>query len=326
MRKHTSALVLPALAVAALLVTISGAGPAALAADTFISIGTGGVTGLYYPTGGAICREVNRERRRHHIRCTVESTSGSVYNIENVVDGNLDFGIAQSDVQYRAIHGEVPFDRKESKLRSVFSIHPETAILVVRADAGIRTAKDMKGKRINIGNPGSGTLATAEVVLNALGIRKQDLKLAGDLRSSEQAEALRTNRIDGFFFLVGHPNGDLKDVFLSTDARMVPLTGPGIDQIVRKYPYYVKASTPGGVYRGVNTAVPTFAVKATFVTSADQSAKVVYEVVKSVFEDLDGFRKLHPAFENLTHEQMLEGLSAPLHPGALKYYREKGWK
>lgn len=291
----------------------------------FISIGTGGVTGVYYPTGGAICRRVNQDRERHNIRCSVESTGGSVYNTKNVLAGELDFGIVQSDVQYKAVHGEDPFDGEQDKLRAVLSIHPETAILVVRADSGIRKPEDMKGKRINIGNPGSGTLATAEVVLDALGMQKSDLALAGDLRSSEHGDALRDNKIDGFFFLVGHPNGGLKDIFFSTDARLVPLTGPAFDQIVDQYPYYVKASTPGGIYRGVPDAVPTFAVKATFVSSADVPENVVYEVVKAVFDDLDAFKGLHPAYENLTHEMMLEGLSAPLHPGAEKYYKEKGW-
>ena len=326
MRMHRFAWALPALAVAALLATTGSPSGVAQAADKFISIGTGGVTGVYYPTGGAICRQVNKDRPRHHIRCTVESTGGSVYNVKNAIAGELDFGIAQSDVQYKAVHGEEPFDKKETKLRAVFSIHPETAILVVRADAGIRQATDMKGKRINIGNPGSGTLATAEAVLDALAMKKDDLKLAGDLRSSEHGDALRDNKIDGFFFLVGHPNGGLKDIFFSADARLVPLTGPGFDKVVSKYPYYVKASTPGGIYRGVDKEVPTFAVKATFITSADVPDEVVYEVVKAVFDDLDSFKKLHPAYEKLTHVEMLEGLSAPLHPGALKYYKEKGWK
>ena len=326
MRKQAFAFARQALIASALLLDTSGTVGVAQAADRFISIGTGGVTGLYYPTGGAICREVNKARARHHIRCTVESTSGSVYNVRNAVAGELDFGIVQSDVQYKAYRGQKPFDHKETGLRAVFSIHPETALLVVRADAGIRSGKDMKGKRINIGNPGSGTVATAEVVLQAFGMTRKDLKRAAELRSTEQGDALKHNRIDGFFFLVGHPNGALKDVFFSTDARLVPLTGPGIDRIVKKYPYYVKSVTPGGIYRGVDKDVPTFAVKATFITSANEPDEVVYQVVKSVFDNLESFKQLHPAYRNLTHEKMLEGLSAPLHPGALKYYKERGWK
>lgn len=326
MMKRELISVLPTLALAVLLGSTSGFPGVAAAADTFISIGTGGVTGMYYPTGGAICREVNKGRSRHRIRCTVDSTSGSVYNIRNTVSGELDFGIAQSDVQYKAVHGDKPFEQKVSKLRAVFSIYPETALLVVRADAGIRSGTDMKGKRINIGNTGSGTLATAQVVLDAFNLKKDDLKLAAGYRSSEQGNALRKNKIDGFIFLVGHPNGTLIDIFSSTDARLVPLVGPGIDRLLRKHPYYVKASTPGGIYRGVDEDVPTFAVKATVITSADESDEIVYEVVKSVFDNLESLKRLHPAYAHLTHEEMLDGLSAPLHPGALKYYKEKGWR
>lgn len=295
-------------------------------ATEFINIGTGGVTGVYYPTGGAICRLVNQHRDEHNIRCSVESTGGSVYNVKNVLAGELSFGIAQSDVQYKARNGEAPFDQPEKDLRAVFSIHPETAILVARDDSGLNKPQDMKGKRVNIGNPGSGTLATAEVVLDAYNISQDELGLAGNLRSGEHGDALRDNKIDAFFFLVGHPNGGLKDIFFSVDAHIVPLTGPGIDKVVANAPYYVHAETPGGIYRGVDQPVPTFAVKATFVTSAKVDDRVVYEVVKAVFGNLDAFKKLHPAYAHLTAEQMLQGLSAPLHDGAMKYFKEAGLK
>ena len=292
----------------------------------FISIGTGGVTGVYYPTGGAICRRVNKDRKRHGIRCTVESTGGSVYNIKNVLAGELDFGVAQSDVQWKAVNGVKPFRKKEPKLRAVFSGHPETASLVVRKDSGIRVASDIRGKRVNLGNPGSGQRNTSAVVLQALGLTESDLSLAGGLRSSEQGDALRDNKIGAFFYMVGHPNGGIKDIFFSTDARMIPLVGPAFDRLVKNAPYFVHAETPGGMYRGVDNAVKTFAVKATFITSSDVSTDVVYNVVKAVFDDLKAFKKLHPAFRNLTVKQMLDGLSAPFHRGALKYYRERGWK
>ena len=293
-------------------------------AAKFITIGTGGVTGVYYPTGGAICRLVNKGRAQHGIRCSAESTGGSVYNVKNVISRELDFGIAQSDVHWKAWNGVDPFDAKQSKLRSVFSIHPETAILVVRADAGIKQLSDIRGKRINIGNPGSGTLATAEDVLAAINMKPEDLALAGSLKSAEQGDALRDNKHDGFFFLVGHPNGGIKDIFFSVDARMIPLVGPGIDKLVAKYPYYVHAKTPGGQYRGVDQDVDTFAVKATMITSSDVDEELVYTLVKAVFSDLEEFKALHPAYRDLTAKDMLQGLTAPLHKGAVKYFKEAG--
>jgi TRAP transporter TAXI family solute receptor len=300
--------------------------PAVTHAAKFISIGTGGVTGVYYPTGGAICRRVNKGRKMHGIRCSVESTGGSVYNTKNVLAGELDFGVAQSDVQWKAVNGVKPFNKKERKLRAVFSVHPETAILVVRKDSGIRRAGDIKGKRINLGNPGSGQESTSYSVLKALGVSKGDLSLAGTLRSSEQGDALRDNKIDGFFYTVGHPNGGIKDIFFSTDALLIPLVESGIKKLVKGAPYYVMTETPGGIYRGVSKPVPTFAVKATFVTSSDVPNDVVYQVVKAVFSDLPAFKKLHPAYRHLTEKQMLQGLSAPVHAGAMKYYKERGWK
>ncbi|MBI3993531.1 MAG: TAXI family TRAP transporter solute-binding subunit [Candidatus Lambdaproteobacteria bacterium] len=293
-------------------------------AAQFITIGTGGVTGVYYPTGGAICRLVNKGRAQHGIRCSAESTGGSVHNVQNVIARELDFGIAQSDVHWKAWNGTEPFAARQATLRSVFSIHPETAILVVRADAGIRQLTDIRGKRINMGNPGSGTLPTAQDVLSAIDLTPDDLALAGGLKSAEQGDALRDNKHDGFFFLVGHPNGGIKDIFFSVDARLIPLVGPGIDNLVARYPYYVHAKTPGGLYRGVDRDVATIAVKATLVTSSEVDEAVVYALVKAVFSDLEEFKALHPAFRDLTAKDMLQGLTAPLHKGAVRYFREAG--
>lgn len=292
----------------------------------FVTIGTGGVTGVYYPTGGAICKRVGERSAENRIQCNAESTGGSIYNVKNVVNGELDFGITQSDVQWKASRGEPPFTEPLSELRAVLSLHRETAVLVVRRDSGIDTPKDLAGKKINLGNPGSGHEATARVILDVLGVSEGDLSLAGSLRSSEQGDALRDNRIDGFLYTVGHPNGGLKDVLYSVDARILPLDGAAFQQLVSTQPYYVSATTPGGMYRGVDKPVPTIAVKATMVTSSRVPDDVVYEVTKAVFDDLEAFKALHPAYRELTPQRMLEGLSAPLHPGARRYYEERGWQ
>lgn len=291
----------------------------------FVTIGTGGVTGVYYPTGGAICKRVSDHREAHGIQCNVESTGGSVYNVKNVASGELDFGIAQSDVQWKAARGEAPFTTPLGDIRAMFSLHPETAVLVVRRDAGIEGPADLTGKRINLGNPGSGQEATARVILDALGLPAEGLALAGSLRSSEQGDALRDNRIDGFLYTVGHPNGGLKDILYSVDATILALDGAPFERLVGAHPYYIVAETPGGMYNGVVEPVPTIAVKATMITSARVPDEVVYHVTKAVFDDLDAFKALHPAYRDLTPERMLEGLSAPLHPGAQRYYQERGW-
>ncbi len=295
-------------------------------ADTFVTIGTGGVTGVYYPTGGAICRLVNKGSSEHGIRCSVESTGGSVYNLNTMAAGELDMGVAQSDWQYHAYNGTSDFEGKANKeLRAVFSVHPEPFTVVARADSGIKKFADLKGKRVNVGNPGSGQRGTMEVVMNTLGWKMEDFKLASELKSAEQASALCDNKIDAMVFTVGHPSGSIKEATTTCDAVIVEVAGPEIDKLVSENSYYRHAVIPGGMYTGTDSDVKTFGVGATFVSSTKTADDVIYNVVKAVFENFDQFKKLHPAFENLTKEEMVkDGLSAPLHPGAEKYFKEAG--
>ncbi|WP_300035169.1 TAXI family TRAP transporter solute-binding subunit [uncultured Roseobacter sp.] len=301
--------------------------PAAMA-EEFITIGTGGVTGVYYPTGGAICRLVNKGRKEHGIRCSVESTGGSVYNINTIRAGELEFGVAQSDWQYHAYNGTSRFEEQGAfeDLRAVFSVHPEPFTVVARADAGVKTLSDIKGKRVNIGNPGSGARGTTEVVLEAMGWSTDDLALAAELKAAEQSAALCDNQIDVMIYTVGHPSGSIQEATTACDSVLVEVSGAEIDKLISENSYYRTAKIPGGMYRGSDADVSTFGVGATFVTSAGVSEDAVYAVVAAVFDNFDDFKKLHPAFANLEAEEMATaGLSAPLHPGAAKYYKEKGW-
>ncbi len=299
----------------------------AVAQQTFVSIGTGGVTGVYYPTGGAICRMMAKTRGDHGIRCAVESTGGSVYNVNAIRGGELEFGVAQSDVQFKAYNGTGSFADQGANpdLRSVFSIHPEPFTVVARADAGIANFEDLAGKRVNIGNPGSGQRDTMEVLMAALGWTNETFALASELQAAEQSQALCDNNIDAMVYTVGHPSGSIQEATTACDAVLVNVTGAAVDQLVADNPYYRVATIPGGMYRGNDADTQTFGVGATLVTSASVSDDVVYALVKSVFEDIDGFRGLHPAFANLDPKQMAnDGLSAPLHPGAERYFREAG--
>jgi len=300
----------------------------AVAQQSFISIGTGGVTGVYYPTGGAICRLVNRNRKTHKIRCSVESTGGSVYNINTIKAGELDFGVAQSDWQYHAYNGTSKFKDAGAykELRAVFSVHPEPFTVVARADSGIKSFGDLKGKRVNIGNPGSGQRGTMEVLMGEMGWTKSTFKLASELKSAEQSQALCDNKIDAMVFTVGHPSGSIKEATTSCASVLVNVTGSAVDSLVKNNSFYRTATIPGGMYNGSPNDTKTFGVGATFVSSTKVADRVVYEVVKAVFENFDRFKKLHPAFRNLKEKEMIkDGLSAPLHAGAAKYYKEKGW-
>jgi TRAP transporter TAXI family solute receptor len=313
------------LALAGAMMTLSA--PAVTAQETFINIGTGGQTGVYFVVGQSICRLVNRGTADHNIRCTAPSTGGSIANINAIAAGDMDMGVAQSDWQFHAFNGSSEFEGNQVEgLRAVFSVHPEPFTVLARTDAEISVFDDLRGARVNVGNPGSGQRATMDVVLNALGWTTDDFALASELAPAEQAAALGDNNVDAIVYAVGHPNGSIQEAVSTTAATLVPVTGPAIEKLIADNPFYAAATIPGGMYEGSPNDTPTFGVRATFVTSADVPEEVIYTVVSAVFENFDRFRGLHPAFANLTQESMIaDGLSAPLHPGAERYYREQGW-
>ena len=313
---------------AATLVGVGAFSAPAVAQQKFITIGTGGVTGVYYAAGGAICRLVNKDRAKHNTRCSVESTGGSVFNVNTIKAGELDMGFAQSDVQFNAAKGQGQFskDGAYGDLRAVFSVHPEPFTVLARKEVAAKTLNDFKGKRFNVGNPGSGTRASMEELLTAMGWKLSDFSLAAELKADEHGPALCDGKIDGFFYGVGHPSANIQDPTTTCAAKLIPLTGPAIDKLVDENPYYAKATIPGGLYNNNPDDTQTFGVLATLVTSANTSEESVYQLVRAVFENFDEFKALHPAFANLDPANMVkDGLSAPLHPGAEKYYKEKGW-
>ncbi len=300
------------------------AGP--VQAGKYIQIGTGGVTGVYYQVGANICKLVNKAYG-DELKCNASSTGGSVYNLNTIAAGELDMGVAQSDWQFHAYNGTSKFEEKgpNRDLRALFSVHPEPFTVVARADSGIKTFADLKGKRVNIGNPGSGQRGTMELVMDKMGWTKDDFKLASELKSSEQSAALCDNKVDAIIFIAGHPNSSIKEATTSCDSVLVPVEGPVIDKLVADNDYYRMAVIPGGMYRGTDVDTKTFGVGATFVSSATVPEDKVYKVVKTVFENFDRFKKMHPAFGILKKEEMVkDSLSAPLHDGAKKYYKEAG--
>ena len=318
----------PASLFAATVAAIGLLAGSAAAQQKFVTIGTGGVTGVYYAAGGAICRLLNKDRKDHGIRCSVESTGGSAHNVNTIRAGDLDFGMVQSDVQYNSSKGLGAFQSAGpfGELRAVFSVHPEPFTVLTRREANIEKFEDLKGKRFNIGNPGSGTRNSMEELLAAMGWKTSDFSLASELKADEHGPALCDGKIDGFFYAVGHPSANIQDPVTTCGAKLVSLTGPVIDKLVADKPYYAKATIPGGLYAGNEQPTETYGVLATLVASTAVPEETVYQLVKAVFENFDEFKKLHPALANLSTDSMVKnGLSAPLHDGALKYYKEKGW-
>ena len=301
------------------------------AKTTFVTIGTGGVTGVYYPTGGAVSKIVNKKRKQYNLRVTVESTAGSVFNINAMMAGDLEFGVVQSDRQWQAYTGKADWKDKgpQKDLRAICSFHAEPVYLVAGDDSGIEKFMDLKGKHVNIGNPGSGQRGNAVDALTACGIDwKKDMRAEG-IRSAEAPKMLQDGRIDAFFLTIGTPSGNIKEATAGKrKVHLVPVEGPCIDKLVAKWPYYAKTTIPMKFYPMATNKddVSTFAVKATFCTSAKVPDDIVYAITKEVFDNLEAFKKLHPAYEFLTKKTMLEALSAPIHPGAMKYYKEAGLK
>jgi TRAP transporter TAXI family solute receptor len=293
---------------------------------TFITIGTGGLTGVYYPAGGAISRMVNKRSKHYGVKSTPESTAGSVYNINAVLNGDLELGIAQSDRQYQAYNGLAEWSTKgpQKELRSVFSIHPESITLIATDASDIEKVANLVGKRVNIGNPGSGQLQNSKDVLTAFGINLEDI-IVEQVKPIEAPELLQEETIDAFFYTVGHPNTNIKEATSGCmRVNIIPLTGPGIDALLKKYPYYARTIIPAELYPyALNKKdIETIGVKATLIASSNLDENIVYAITHAVFENLETFKELHPALALLTKEKMLQGLSAPIHKGALKYYKE----
>ncbi|MEZ5575917.1 MAG: TAXI family TRAP transporter solute-binding subunit [Candidatus Competibacteraceae bacterium] len=293
-----------------------------------IAIGTASRAGVYFQVGQAICRLLNAETAQHGVVCKALPTDGSIDNLRQIRAAKRQLGIVQSDWQYHAVNGTGTFETvgPDADLRALFSVHGESFTVVARRDAGIESFDDLKGKRVNIGNPGSGQRATLEVLMAAKGWDKNVFSLANELSASEQSLALCHDRVQAMVYVVGHPNASVAQAVNLCDALIVPVTGPVVDRLLAENPYYARTQVPGGAYKGNPKPVGTFGVKATVVASTRLSPDTAYLLVKTVFENLDDFKKQHPAFANLEAADMIkDGLSAPLHDGALRYYREKGW-
>lgn len=309
---------IPSLIIACLLST-------SLYSADFITFGTGELNGTYYPTGNSMCKFINKITIQTNIRCTIESTDGSVYNINAIESGKFNFAIAQADTIYQAVHGIKKFDKRpNTQLRSVMAIYPEMFTLITRKDASIMKLSDIKGKRVNLGNIKSGSESTRIELFKAFNIKQEDLSLSSALKIEDTEDALIDNEIDAYFFMVGHPAETIQNAAISIPITIVPIVGPKADLFIEENKYFVKDVIPAGLYKGVDKAIETFSVKAVVVTREDVSEKLVYTFVKTILENFEEFKTLHPAYSNVTKESLLEGLSVPLHRSAKKYFKEIG--
>jgi len=327
MRKISLASFIVTVAILSIIIGI-GTPPYVHAKARFVTIGTGGVTGMYYPTGGAISKIVNMKKKQYNLKVTVESTGGSVSNINLVMSGDCDFGIAQADRQHQAWNALAEWKKKgpQKDLRTICALYPESLTLMAGDDTNIWCIKDLKGKHVNIGGPGSGMRQNSIDVLTYVGLDYQKDMKSEEIKSLEAPKYLLDGRIDASFITIGHPSANIKE---TTSGRrkihIVPITG--IDGLLKKFPYYAKCYINMKHYpmaTNKEDKVPTFGMKATLVTSTMVPEDIVYAITKELFENLDKFKSLHPGFESLTRENMLEGLAIPFHDGALRYLKEVG--
>lgn len=327
MRHPVYRVLVPVLTAAVAAIGLFGCGKGESTRETaFVTIGTGGVTGVYYPVGGAIAKMLNARREAYGIRASVEATGGSVYNINAVISGDLEFGIAQSDRQFQAWNGTADWDgRPQTELRSVFSLHPEIVTLVAADDSGIASLSDLRGRRVNIGNPGSGQRGNALDVLGASGLNADSDLLAESLNAAEAPKMLQDGRLDAFFYTVGHPNGAISEATAGKrKVHFVPVLG--MDALLNEFPYYTAVTIPADMYPLASNEedTPSIGVVTTLVTSSALDDDIVYAITKEVFTRLQEFKKLHPALAQLSPETMVQGLTAPVHPGAKRFFDEAG--
>ena len=293
-----------------------------------IYMGTAPVVGVYFPAGGAICAMVNRHRAETGLRCVIESTDGSIANLQALRNGDEDLAIVQSDWQYYAVKGLGPFKSAGpfEGLRALFAIHGEPLTLMVRKNGGIATLADLRGKRVNIGPKGTGQRVLADLLIRALGWKDADFASLAEIDANLQTTALCDNQIDAFLMPMSHPNGAVEEAAMRCGALLVPLSGPAIDKLMADKPYLARDVIPGGTYSGNPNAIATFGPRATLLATKTMSDEVGYRIVKAVFEDFERFTAMHPSFRNLTPAEMVgPGNTAPLQAGAKRYFRERGW-
>lgn len=315
---------------AAVGMTVVASVDASAAERKYINIGTAGIGGGYYPTGGFICNVLNKSRKKqnHNVRCTVESTGGSVANLRSIQSGEMDVAIAQADWQYHSYNGTSKFEKNgaNKKLRFLFSLHLDTAHLVARKSVGAKDFSDLKDKVVNIGNAGSGTEATMNFALSRYNEKAGTyFGQATRLTSREQAQALCDGKIDAFFYTTGVTASTITEATNTCDAEVLNWNDETIQKMIKDTPYYGVSIIPDGAYKGQQGARTTWGLPATLVASADADEEVVYNMVKSVFDNFEDFKKQSTLYIGITRDGAVKnGRSVPFHPGAERYYREVG--
>ncbi len=311
----------PAIIVLCLVFSIASSSSAAVA--QFV-MATGGTAGTYYPLGGAMAQLINEKVK--DVNITVQSTGASVVNVRMINQKEADLALIQTDIADYAWNG-TEFFEKDGKIRTfgaIASLYPELIQIVAGADSGINSVADLKGKRVSVGAPGSGAEANARQILDAYGLSYKDLAQVQYLSFAESAEAFKDKHIDAFFVTAGIPNSAILDVATMHKIKILPISNDMYDKLRSKYGFFGSVTIPGGTYPGLSQPVQTVAVQAVLVARMDLDAGLVYAMTRALFDNLPELAKMHAKGKEISLSTALAGVSTPLHPGAEKYFREKG--
>lgn len=291
-----------------------------------IKIGAGiAREGIYYPASNALCRFINRGHKNHNIKCNALSTRGSIHNLSAIRNDEIDVAVVQSDWHYYAYNGGNIFKKQQpfTNLRSLFSLYSEVFTVIVKDDGDINSISDLLGKRVNLGNPGSGHRATMESLMNIFGWKRRDFKNTSERHLSNVLPMLCDGKLDALVLSGGHPNQFVSKIANECDIKIVSFSDEEIKKITDKHPFYIPTIIPAGMYPGQITDVRSFGMHATFVAKESLDDESAYQIVKALFDNFDNFKRLNPVFINLRKENMMkDGLFAPLHPGAIRYLEE----
>ena len=294
----------------------------AMAAPTYMSIATGGTTGTYYAVGGALAAAVTKGGK---IQCTAETGNASVANVNLIATKGIEIAFVQNDITYWAYNGELMFQGKPLKnIRAVASLYPEHIQVVVAKDAGIKSIADLKGKRVGVGAPGSGVEGDVQAIFKVAGLTYKDLKKADFLDFAATTSRFKDNQIDAGFVVAGYPTASIMDLTTTKDVDLLSFDDAFLAKLHKVYPYFVASTIPANTYKGIDKVTKTPAVMAILITNDAVPADQVYEFLTAMFDNLKDIAAVHAKGKEITLKGALDGHTAPLHPGAEKFYKEKG--
>lgn len=292
------------------------------AQQKFVTIATGGTAGTYFPLGGAMADIWNKNIAR--MNASAQSTGASIANVNLLKQGSVDIIFVQNDVAKYALDGiELLKGQAYADLRGMACLYNETIQIVALESSGIKSLADLRGKRVSVGAAGSGVEANARQILEAVGLTYNDIKVQY-LSFSESANNLKDGNIDAAFTTAGIPTAAIQDLAVSKKIVLVPVEKAIADKLIAKYPFYAVTTVPAGTYQNQNAPVQTVAVKSMLAVSSKLSADLVYELLKTMYANTDRLIAAHSQGKNIKLDSALEGMSIPLHPGAEKFFKEKG--